>query len=76
MKLPNCLKLFVVLAITLGTIFAGTAFARSASAAEIDQKSRAVVQKLYANSPAARRVGHSAIAVLVFPEIVRRFYVR
>jgi len=61
-----------VLALTAGAILAATTpCARAASAAEIDQKSRAALQDLYAKSPAALRVGHSAMAVLVFPDIVK-----
>jgi lipid-binding SYLF domain-containing protein len=71
MRYVNYSKLFSVLAIGLGTIFTATASARAASAAEIDQKSRVALQQLYATSPAARRVGHSAVAVLVFPEILK-----
>jgi lipid-binding SYLF domain-containing protein len=69
MKYP---KLIIVLVVTAGAFSAATTQdAHAASAAEIDQKSRAALQELYAKSPAARRVGHSAVAVLVFPEIVK-----
>jgi len=69
MKYP---KLITILAITASAFLAATTpNARAASAAEIDQKSRSALQELYAKSPAARRVGHSAIAVLVFPDIVK-----
>lgn len=69
MKYP---KLITILAVTAGAFLAATTpNARAASAGEIDQKSQAALQELYAKSPAARRVGHSAIAVLVFPDIVK-----
>ena len=72
MKSRNHPKLITVLAFTAGAILAATTpNARAASAAEMDQKSRAALWQLYAKSPAARRVGHSAVAVLVFPEILK-----
>lgn len=72
MKYP---KLIIVLAVTAYAILATTPNTRAASSAEIDQKSRAVFQKLYAKSPAARRVGQSAVAVLVFPEILKAGFI-
>jgi lipid-binding SYLF domain-containing protein len=76
MKLRNHPKLVTVLAVTAGAILAATTpNARAASATEIDQKSRAALQELYAKSPAARRVGHSAVAVLVFPEILKAGFI-
>jgi lipid-binding SYLF domain-containing protein len=65
-------KSVTILAVVLGIILtAATPNARAASAAEIDQKSEAALRQLYAKSAAARRVGHSAVAVLVFPEILK-----
>jgi lipid-binding SYLF domain-containing protein len=76
MKSRNHPKLITVLAVTAGAILAATTpNARAASAAEIDQKSHAALQELYAKSPAARRVGHSAVAVLVFPEILKAGFI-
>src|SRR5437660_4070823 len=43
---------------SLGTIFTAAPSARAATAAEIDQKSRAALQELCAKSPTARRLGH------------------
>ena len=69
-------KVFSFLAVTACTILAATTpNARAASAAEMDQKSRAALEELYAKSPAARRVGHSAVAVLVFPEILKAGFI-
>jgi lipid-binding SYLF domain-containing protein len=44
---------------------------RAASAAQIDQSSRAALNSLYASSPAAQTVAKRANAVLVFPSIVK-----
>jgi lipid-binding SYLF domain-containing protein len=69
-------KRIIALAFALGAILIiTTPNARAASAAEMDQKSRAALQDLYAKSPAARRVGHSAVAVLVFPEILKTGFI-
>jgi lipid-binding SYLF domain-containing protein len=76
MKSPKHPKLIAVPAVIAGAILAATTpNARAATAAEIDQKSRAALQELYAKSPAARRVGHSAVAVLVFPEILKAGFI-
>jgi lipid-binding SYLF domain-containing protein len=69
-------KLFTVIVVICGTILAATTpSTRAASAAQMDQKSRAALQELYAKSPAARRAGHSAVAVLVFPEILKAGFI-
>jgi len=43
----------------------------AASAAELNRDSAAALQRLYELQPAARTLGQSAVAVLVFPRIVK-----
>ncbi len=45
--------------------------ARAASAQELDREGIASLQSLYASNPAARQLGEKAVAVLVFPNIVK-----
>lgn len=72
MKLAKHPKLVIVIAVLVSELLlAPISQVRAASATEMDQKARAALQALYAKSPAARRIGQSAIAVLVFPEILK-----
>lgn len=64
-----CLTLF------FGLILGSAPELRADSAQEINRESRAALQKLYSTVPAARRVGDSATAVLVFPSIVKAGFV-
>jgi lipid-binding SYLF domain-containing protein len=45
--------------------------AMAADAAKIDRESRAALQKLYKTTPAAKRLGEKAKAILVFPSIIK-----
>ncbi len=71
MKPLSHLKLFNVVTIILGIMLVPVCHVRAASAAEMNQKANAALQNLYASSAAARKVGHDAKAVLVFPEILK-----
>src|SRR3984893_14868951 len=71
MKSPNDPKLIIFLAVTLGLVVTPLSHVRAASAAEMNQKANAALNDLYARSAAARNVGHQAVAVLVFPEILK-----
>jgi lipid-binding SYLF domain-containing protein len=76
MKHSKDRKQIIALAFALAAILTTTTSnALAASAAEMDQKSRAALQDLYAKSPAARNVGHHAVAVLVFPEILKAGFI-
>jgi lipid-binding SYLF domain-containing protein len=45
--------------------------AAAATAAELERDSKAALDKLYANNPAAKGVAKDAVAILVFPGIVK-----
>jgi lipid-binding SYLF domain-containing protein len=49
--------------------------ARAASAADIQAASASALQQLYANNPIANGLGKEALAVLVFPKIVKGGFV-
>ena len=67
------LVLVAMLQMFLGSAVAGTAFSQSLSmapsASEIARSSRAALNLLYTQNPAARALGAKARAVLVFPDI-------
>ena len=56
-----------------GFVAANSAVA--ASAAEIDQKSQNALQKLYAKSSKAKELSEKAVAILVFPDIVKAGFI-
>ena len=62
---------------TLAAVLAGATFtlvgqsSLAASAAEIDRDARAGLQQLYASVPAAKALGASAKAILVFPKVTK-----
>ncbi len=60
-----------VFALTLLLGLAAPAPARAATAAEIDRDVDAALQKLYASTPAAKRLATKASGILVFPNIVK-----
>ncbi len=55
--------------------FAAANSAVAASAAEIDQKSQNGLQKLYAKSSKAKELSEKAVAILVFPDIVKAGFI-
>jgi len=65
----RCAILFV--AGWMATLMTGLHPAMAADAAAIDNKAKAALDELYKTSPAAEALGKHAIAVLVFPEIVK-----
>jgi lipid-binding SYLF domain-containing protein len=67
---PNLGRL-IILALGLGATVSFPASVRADTAKEIKRESRAGLQQLYNTTPAARRVGDSASAVLVFPSILK-----
>jgi lipid-binding SYLF domain-containing protein len=75
MKSPNHPKLIIVLALALGIILTPISHVRAASAAELNRKANQALNNLYAQSPAARNLGHHAKAVLVFPEILKAGFI-
>jgi len=62
-------------AVFLAALAAGVAASEGASAApsarEIDRDATAALNRLYASEPAARDLGEKAVAILVFPEVVK-----
>jgi lipid-binding SYLF domain-containing protein len=62
---------FAVLAFVLVSTTALPITTQAATAGEIDRSARAGLRKLYDGSPAAKTVGQTAKAVLVFPRIVK-----
>ena len=69
MKLNNLVSTLAVIASAV--ILTPNPSARAASGAEIAHDSTVALHNLYAESAAARRVGHHARAVLVFPQILK-----
>jgi len=69
----RCAILFV--AGWMATLLAGSRPALAADAAAIDSKAKAALAELYKTSPAAKALGKKAVAVLVFPEIVKAGFV-
>ena len=65
----------VCLALIMGLILGSVPRLRADSAREINRDSRAALQELYSTTPAARKLGDSATAVLVFPSIVKAGFV-
>lgn len=55
----------------VATLMTGLPPAMAADAAAIDGKAKAALDELYKTSPAAKALGKQAIAVLVFPEIIK-----
>ena len=45
--------------------------AHAATAAELNQEAQAALKELYAKNPGAKAIGKDAIAVLVFPSVVK-----
>jgi lipid-binding SYLF domain-containing protein len=70
------MRYFHVTAILLVLTFAAGTFispnpARAATAAEINRDAKSALEKLYAKSPAAKKLGEKAKGVLVFPGITK-----
>lgn len=65
-KLMNLLSVTVLLGLILLPLSA-----RAASKAEIDRNARSALQTLYDSTPAAKKLGEKAKAVLVFPGIIK-----
>jgi len=70
------MKYFHLTAILLVLTFAAGPFispnpARAATAAEINRDAKNALEKLYAKSPAARKLGEKANGILVFPGITK-----
>lgn len=59
----------IVLAVGLSVLAAGRSLA--ASAGQIDRESSQTLNTLYKNTPGAQALGDKAVAVLVFPSIVK-----
>jgi len=69
MKL-NMLKIMTILAVVTA-IAIGPSLSFAASAAAINRDARAALSKLYNRQPGAKALGDKAVAVLVFPNIVK-----
>ena len=65
----------IFFAVVLGALLIPTANVRAASAAEINRQAHSALQDLYAKSPAARRLGEEAKAILIFPGIVKAGFI-
>ncbi len=63
----NKIRISILIAAIAQLALGNVAFA--ASAGEIDKKSRAALKKLYATTPAAKKMGAEAKGILVFPNI-------
>jgi lipid-binding SYLF domain-containing protein len=61
----------LALLLALGALVFSPATGRAATAAQIDSASRSALRNLYSKNAKAREVGHRAVAVLVFPSIVK-----
>ena len=69
-KVPSAIRLFFsVSAITFAIGISSVSFA--ASKASIDRDAKATLDRLYKNNPGAKALGEKAVAVLVFPSIVK-----
>lgn len=73
MKLFNYPKSFLFLSATCCLLLAASA--RAQTAAELSQRSRAALNRLCANNPAAAKLRSSAVAILVFPDIVKAGFI-
>ncbi len=62
---------FATIFVALGAMSLLPSTGRSASATELDQSAKAALSSLYASNPEARVVGRKAVAILVFPQIVK-----
>jgi lipid-binding SYLF domain-containing protein len=65
--MKNILTLFLVAALMTGVVSRASAY----SADELDRKSVKALHRLYEQNPKARILGDKAIAVLVFPEVIK-----
>src|SRR4051812_39265736 len=75
MKSHSTCNIVAVLGFALAGLFLQTNEAAAASAGRIDADSRAALSRLYRTNPKAREVGTRAVAVLVFPSIVKGGFV-
>jgi lipid-binding SYLF domain-containing protein len=71
MKLLLQPRLLPLLVFAFGVAFNFAPAVRADSAAEIRRDARAALQQLYATTPAARQLKDSAVAILVFPRILK-----
>ena len=71
MKYSKIAKVIIVLLLVIAVM----PRARAATAAELSQRSQAALQQLYATSPAAKNLGQSAKAILVFPSILKAGFI-
>ena len=60
-----------VFAAALALLAGGPTPLAAASAADIDRDANAALAKLYRGSPAAKRLAEKAVAVLIFPSVVK-----
>lgn len=67
---PSMRRFMQAIAVAAAVLLAPTA-ARAASGAELTRDAQAALNSLYAKSPGAKALGGSAVAVLVFPSIVK-----
>ena len=62
-------------AFVLAVILGSAPQLQADSAREINRESRAALQKLYSTTPGARKLGDSAVAVLIFPSVIKAGFV-
>lgn len=68
---PNSLKIVLVMMALVAITLSQMDIAAAASAEQIDRDAKKALETLYAKSPSAKTMGEKAIAVLVFPGIVK-----
>jgi lipid-binding SYLF domain-containing protein len=67
--------LALLLATATYSVDGGLSAASAASASDLDQDAQQALHMLYRTNPAARRLGHEARAILIFPDIVKAGFV-
>ncbi len=71
MKLRAKVRWVLVIALTITICQLGAGSALAAKAAEIDRDATAALKTLYKTTPAASKLAKEAIAILVFPSVVK-----
>jgi len=72
--LTDCFPVMSI-ALVAGVILGPVPHLRADSASKINRESRAALRQLYSTTPAARQLGDTATAILVFPSVVKAGFV-
>ena len=62
-------------AVGLSIVLAGAAPALAASRKQIDRDATAALNQLYASTPSAKVLGSKAVAILIFPRILKAGFI-